>query len=254
MSSSVNRALDILELLSENSAGPRELGERLDVHRSTIVRLLHTLEERGYVRRLPDGKWSVGFQLVATGQRTLDTLDLREVARPHLALLGQKLGHTIHLASLVGHDVIYVDKVEGLGSVRMRSRVGGKAFAHTAGVAKAVLAFAPEDIREAAMEDCEFERFTQTTITTPTELRSEFALIRERGYATDDGEAEDYINCVAVPIFGMDHTVVGGLSVTALRALAPLDQLTSQVDLVLSTRDSISADLGLVGRAAATPA
>ena len=244
MSSSVSRALDIIEMLSETSQGPRELSERLDVHRSTVVRLLHTLESRGYVRRLPNGKWGVGFQLVATSQRTLDAIDLREVARPHLVELSQSLGHTIHLATLMGHDVVYIDKVEGLGSVRMHSRVGGKAYAHTAGVAKAVLAFAPTDVREAAIEACTFEHFTDTTITSPEALRAEFETIRHRGYAVDDGEAEDYINCVAVPIFGLDGAVAGGLSVTAVRSLAPLASLESQIGVIAEARDAISSDLG----------
>ena len=244
MSTSVNRALDIIEMLSENSQGPRELSERLDVHRSTVVRLLHALETRGYVRRLPDGKWGVGFQLVATSQRTLDAIDLREVARPQLIELSQRLGHTIHLATLMGHDVVYIDKVEGLGAVRMHSRVGGKAYAHTAGVAKATLAFAPAGVREAAIEACTFERFTDTTITTPEALRAEFARVRQRGYAVDDREAEEYINCVAVPIFGMDGTVTGGLSVTAVRSLAPLASLEAQIDVIIEARDAICAQLG----------
>lgn len=246
MSSSVNRALDIIEMLSESSQGPRELSERLDVHRSTIVRLLHSLESRGYARRLPSGKWGVGFQLIATSQRALDGIDLREVARPHLVELGQSMGHTIHLATLAGHDVMYIDKVDGLGSVRMQSRVGAKAYAHTAGVAKAILAFAPAAVREAAIESCTYERFTDTTITSPEALRAEFARVRDRGYAVDDGEAEDYINCVAVPIFGMDGTVAGGLSVTALRSLAPLASLESQIGIITEARDAISADLGHV--------
>ncbi|MGW2126172.1 IclR family transcriptional regulator [Streptomyces sp. SM1] len=244
MSSSVNRALDIIEMLSESSQGPRELSERLNVHRSTIVRLLHTLESRGYVRRLPNGKWGGGFALVATSQRTLDAIDIREVARPHLAELGSALGHTIHLATLMGHEVVYIDKVEGLGAVRMQSRVGGKANAHTAGVAKAILAFAPADIRDAAIEACTFERYSETTITTPQNLAAELERVRERGWAIDDGEAEDYINCVAVPIFGLDGAVAGGLSVTAVKSLAPLAALEAQMPRIQRARDAISAELG----------
>jgi len=244
VSSSVNRALDIVEMLAESSQGPRELSERLDVHRSTIVRLLHTLESRGYVRRLPKGKWGVGFQLVATSQRTLDAIDLREVARPHLVELSHSLGHTIHLATLMWTDVVYIDKVEGFGSVRMRSRVGLKAFGHATGVAKAILAFAPPDVRNAAVESCAYERFTDRTITTPDALRAELERVRVRGWAVDDCEAEDYINCVAVPIFGMDGAVVGGLSVTAVKSLAPLATLEAQIGAITDARDAISVELG----------
>ncbi|MEJ1154658.1 IclR family transcriptional regulator [Microbacterium marmarense] len=244
MSSSTDRALDILELLSQRPRGPRELGEDLEVHRSTIVRLLHSMEERGYVRRLGDGLWGIGFQLVALGQRTLDSIDIREVARPHLAALSEEMGHTIHVAALVGADVVYVDKIEGLGSVKMQSRVGAKAFAHTAGVAKAVLAFAPKAVQEEAIASCTFERFTHTTITDRDSLLEEFDRIRNRGWAVDDGEAEDYINCIAVPIFGMHGAVRGGMSVTAVRSLAPVSVLERQVSKVQEVAAAISSDLG----------
>lgn len=240
----MSRALDILDLLSERPRGPRELGEELDVHRSTVVRLLHPMEERGYVRRLGNGTWGIGFQLVAVGQRTLDSIDIREVARPHLTALSESLGHTIHVAALVSSDIVYVDKIEGLGSVKMKSRVGAKAFAHTAGVAKAILAFAPEKIRDAALESCTFEKFTNTTITSKEQLLADFERIRNRGWAIDDGEAEDYINCIAVPIFGMGGVVRGGISVTAVKALATVSILERQVATLQEVAAAISADLG----------
>lgn len=240
----MSRALDILDLLSERPRGPRELGEELDVHRSTVVRLLHPMEERGYVRRLGNGTWGIGFQLVAVGQRTLDSIDIREVARPHLTALSESLGHTIHVAALVSSDIVYVDKIEGLGSVKMKSRVGAKALAHTAGVAKAILAFAPEEIRDAALKSCTFEKFTNTTITSKEQLLADFERIRNRGWAIDDGEAEDYINCIAVPIFGMGGVVRGGISVTAVKALATVSILERQVATLQEVAAAISADLG----------
>ncbi|WP_353827696.1 IclR family transcriptional regulator [Agromyces sp. SYSU T0242] len=244
MSTSTNKALDIIELLSQRPRGPRELGEALDVHRSTIVRLLHSMESRGFVRRMPDGTWGVGFHLVAIGQRALDGIDLRTVARPSLEELSDDLGHTIHLAALVGSDVVYVDKIEGLGAVRMQSRVGAKALAHTAGVAKAILAFAPEKVQDAAIANCGFERFTRTTITDEAGLRAEFARIRERGWAVDDGEAEDYINCIAVPVFGMDGSVQGGISVTAVKSLAALTVLEREMPKLRAVGERISHELG----------
>ncbi|MDZ8275275.1 IclR family transcriptional regulator [Microbacterium aquimaris] len=251
MSTSTNKALDIIELLSQRPRGPRELSEALDVHRSTVVRLLHSMEPRGFVRRAAGGSWAVGFRLVAIGQHALDDIDLRSVARPSLEVLSEELGHTLHLAALVGSDVVYVDKLDGIGAVRMKSRVGAKALVHTAGVAKAVLAFAPEATRQAAMESCDFERFTDTTITDADALSAEYAAIRERGWAVDDGEAEDFINCVAVPIFGMDGAVQGGISLTAVRSLAPLEVLTGYVEKLQTVADRISRELGAAPRSPA---
>lgn len=249
MSTSLDRALDVLALISTRPQGPAELGEKLGVHRSTIVRILQTLEARSYARRLATGKWGLGFGLIAMGQSALERIDVREVARPHLVALGAELGHTIHLASLNGSEVVYVDKVEGRGAMKMQSRIGGRALVHTAGVAKAILAYAPEPVRAAALSSCSFERFTATTITSQAELVLEFDRIVERGWAVDDGEAENYINCVALPIFGNDGSVVAGLSVTALKALAPLSVLEGHIGRIRNARDCISVELGWQGAA-----
>ena len=250
MSTSVDRALDILDTIALTPMRPGELGEKCGVHRSTVVRLLQTLEARGYARRLPSGEWGIGFGLIASGQRALDSIDIREIARRHVVELGNEFGHTIHLAGLMGTDVVYLDKIEGIGAVKMASRIGGKALIHTAGVSKAILAFAPEQVRAAAVAGCTFERYTPTTITSPEAFNTELEGIADRGWAIDNGEAEDYINCVAVPIFGNDGSVVAGLSVTALTAISPLGALEARIDRVLQAGAAISADLGWTGEVA----
>jgi DNA-binding IclR family transcriptional regulator len=244
MSQSLDRAIDILERLVVGPQRLGELSELLNVHRSTALRLLQTMEVRGYARRMSSGEWGIGFGLITTGQRALDAIDIRAVAREHLVSLRDELGHTIHLAALVGSDVIYVDKVEGIGAVRMQSRVGMRALAHTAGIAKAMLAFAPPLVQSAAVASCSFERYSHTTITSPAALSAEFDRIVTRGWAVDDGEFEEYINCVAFPIFDNLGAVVAGLSVTALKAIAPIEVLEMHISRIQKTRDAISAELG----------
>lgn len=254
MTTSVDRALDILDTIAVTPMRPGELGEKLGVHRSTVVRLLQSLEGRGYARRLPSGEWGIGFALIAGAQRALDSIDVRETARRHVVALGTELGHTIHLAGLVGAEIVYLDKVEGVGAVKMASRIGGKALIHTAGVSKAILAFAPADVRAAAVASCGFERYTPTTITSPADFAVELDGVVRRGWAIDKGEAEDYINCVAAPIFGNDGSVVAGLSVTALTAIAPLGTLEAKIDRVLEAAAAISGELGWAGSGSAVGA
>lgn len=249
MATSIERALDVIELIAAERQGISDLSAKLGVHRSTVLRLVQTLEARGFARRSPDGKWGIGFGLVAIGQGELDRLDLREVAHQHLIELSHELGHTVHLASLVGHNVVYIDKVDGGSPVKLQSRVGGRALVHTAGVAKAALAYASDVVRAAAIETCTFERFTPTTISSAGALLAELDRIRERGWARDNAEAESFINCVALPIFGSDGKVVGGMSVTAVKALAPLPALEGHLERIAATRDAICAELGYVGAA-----
>jgi DNA-binding IclR family transcriptional regulator len=244
MTQTVDRAIDIIEFIAEK---PRSLGEiavRQEVHKSTALRLLQTLESRGFARRDSKGLYVIGFSMIAASQRALDALDIYGAAHPHLVALSAELGHTLHLGQLVGDEVLYVDKIEGRGAVKMYSRVGGTAVVQTSGVGKAILAFLEEPLRARVLEKVSYEAYTQTSITTPEELALELERTRERGWAEDEGEFEAEINCVAVPIGNGQGLVRNAISLTALRALSSLDALRRCVPVLVATATEISRDCG----------
>ncbi|MGA2528764.1 MAG: IclR family transcriptional regulator [Acidimicrobiales bacterium] len=244
MTQTVDRAIDIIEFIAEK---PRSLGEiatRQRVHKSTALRLLQTLESRGFARRDSKGLYLIGFSMIAASQRALDALDTYGAAHPHLVNLSAELGHTLHLGQLVGDEVLYVDKVEGRGAVKMYSSVGGTAVVQTSGVGKAILAFVEEPLRQRLLEQVTYEAYTQTSITTPEELAVELERTRERGWAEDNGEFEAEINCVAVPIRNGQGLVRNAISLTALCALCSLEALRSCVPVLVATATEISRDCG----------
>ena len=77
-----------------------------------------------------------------------------------------------------------------------------------------------------------------------SEFLAELGATRERGYAVDDGEFEDYVNCVAAPVRDASGQTVAAVSVTALKARADLTALRDLVPALLGTADSISKELG----------
>ncbi|MEK8170077.1 IclR family transcriptional regulator [Streptomyces sp. M19] len=221
MSQTVARAIDIIRFVSDRSRTLGEVAERLGVHKSTALRLLQTLEDSGFVRRLPEGGYGMGFELIALGQMALDQVEARSLAHPVLQRLSERYGHTVHLGELVGDRIVYVDKVDGRGSVAMGSRIGLPALTHTAGVAKIITAYQDEPTRARILDAATFESYTPTTITSRAALEREIERARENGWAEDNGEHEDYINCVALPVFDARGRVTHGISITALSAVAP---------------------------------
>lgn len=241
MSQSVQRAAQVLRVLA---GGPHSLAAVPEVHKSTVLRLLCSLEEVGFARRDPAGRWAVGFGLVEVGQQALRDLDLYAVARPHLLALGAEIGHTIHLAQFVDGAFVYLDKVEGRGAVLLESRIGAEVLGHTAGLAKIVMALGPEHVRRAILASADYRRYTGHTLTTPARLLAEVEAAAERGWGEDRGEYEDYINCVAVPIRDRHGEVTAGLSLTALRAILPLAELRGLVPRLTNVADRISREIG----------
>ncbi|MCA2225184.1 IclR family transcriptional regulator [Nonomuraea aurantiaca] len=249
MSQTVARAIDIIGFVSVRHRTLGEIAEHLGVHKSTALRLLQTLEEGGFVRRVPGSAYGMGFQLIALGQLALDQVEARSLAHPILSQLSERYGHTVHLGELAGDQVVYVDKIDGRGSVAMGSRIGLPAQAHTAAVAKVILAYQDDRTRARVLEPAAFTRFTPTTITDADAFEADLALTRERGWAEDDGEHEDYINCLALPVFDARGKVTHGISITALRAVAPLEQLRAHIDEFRQAAHKISKTLGWTGDA-----
>ncbi|PDQ34504.1 MAG: hypothetical protein B5766_11300 [Candidatus Lumbricidophila eiseniae] len=244
MSQSLDRAISIIMECSTGSKGLGELAETLDVHRSTVLRLLQTMEARDFMRRRGDGSWTLGFGLAGVAVTALEGIEIRGIAQPWLRRLSREFGHTIHLAELNDDEIVYIDKVEGRRAVRMHSRIGTVVQVHTAGVAKAVLAFSQEPVRDRVLESATFERFTSKTITTADDYRRALGEVRERGWAEDDGEFEDYINCIAVPVFDAGGDARAAISLTALRAIEPLSSLRRHLPRLREAARDISIQLG----------
>jgi len=242
MAQTVSNAIEILEFVS---AGPHTLGEvarLLDVHRSTALRLLQTLTTGGLTRRLPDGRYGIGYRLVGLAQHARDQFDLQARAHPHLTTLSGISGFTTHLAALEGVDIVYIDKVEPEGSVRLYSEIGKPVPLHTASAAKAVLANLPRERTLELLDGWEYTSYTSTTITSQDALLGELDRTQKRGWAVDDGEFEDFVNCIAYPIREESGQVIGAVSITALRVISDLAKLEILVPDLIRTSEAISRE------------
>jgi DNA-binding IclR family transcriptional regulator len=244
MAQSVDRALEILSLVSEQPQTLKTLSDHLEVHKSTALRLAQSLERAGLVSRRSDGAYTIGRQLLSIAATALASLDIRDVARPHLAALNRSFSHTVHLASLVGNEVVYVDKFEGTAKIQMYSRIGRTTPLHASGVGKVILAYRSESELAQLLKGLEYQQYAPDTITSEAELRRDLELIRERGYAVDRGEFETLIHCVAAPVRGIDGTVTSAMSMSVPKMLLDFDGLMALVPELVATADAISRDYG----------
>ncbi|GAA1211993.1 IclR family transcriptional regulator [Rhodoglobus aureus] len=243
MSQSVRRAARIIDSIARRPASVSELAEEFEVHRSTMFREVQSLEEVGYLRKRKNGHYVLGLHLMALSHLAAESLDLKEIAHDRLVQLHRTVGNTIHLAAVVDQSIVYVDKVEDTSGVRMYSRIGSAVRPYCSGVGKAILAELPANDRDAVLNGVVWQKFTDKTLTTREELDAELAKVSARGWAVDDGEFEDFVNCVAVPIRS-SAGVVGALSITAIRMVADLNSLKSHLPLLQSVAREISAELG----------
>lgn len=243
MSRSVKRAARIVDSIAAGPKTVAQLAMEFELHRSTMFRELQSLEEVGYARRRKDGTYALGLRLVALAQASLDGIELRAAAEGCARRLQRRVGHTVHVAELMDSSIVYVVKIEDAGGVRMYSRVGAPVHPTCSAAGKAVLANIDAERRDAVLAGTTWTKHTASSITSRQALDAELDDIAGRGWACDDGEFEDFVNCVAVPIHS-SAGVVGALSLTAIRMRENLEQLENRIPMLEKTAAQISRELG----------
>lgn len=243
MSATLARALEVLEVLAARPRSLVELVELFDAHRTTLLRQLRTLEQAGAVLARDDGSYAVGPRIIGIATHALDTFELRPIAHAPLRRLQETVGNTVHLAQLVDGRILYVDKVDDSSGVRMHSRVGRFVIPQASGVGKAILSLLDAAQRDQVLAETSWEAYTSRTITSRAGLDTELDEVRERGYAFDDGEFEDFVTCIAVPFANDARTLVGAISITALRPQKDLKYLTSLLPDLQAAVDDITRQL-----------
>lgn len=245
MSQTVGKALRILELLGEGELRLVDISERLGEHKSTVLRLLATLEAHGFVQQEEGSKrYSVGLKVLQLASQALTGVDLRGAAQEVLYELSDLTGETVHLGIYDEPQIVYIDKRESSYPIRMYSRVGARAECYCTGVGKAIIAFLAEAQLNRYMDTVTFTQYTPQTIANVGDLRDEVERIRARGYALDEQEHEEGVRCIAAPIFGFDDRVAGAVSVAAPAFRKSAEETEALAPSLLEGARRISMNLG----------
>lgn len=247
---SVSKALHILDCFSDvdHAMSLSELARRAELPKSTAFRLLAYLEEAGYVIRNAK-MYRVGSKLFELGSRTnlCSTGGIRDIANPYLSDLHVRTGYVVHLAEMIGTDVMYLDKMQGHRSPTTPTRVGGRFNATCCALGKAMLANS-DNLTVADALRTGLPKRTAYSIGEPGRLIRELQLIRHNGVAFDREEAALGLVCVAAPIM-FQGSAVAAISVSG--ATTQFDP-RAVAGLVQKSADRIAEQYGLTQRQAAT--
>ena len=244
---SVLRALTVLDVLAQEGRemGVVDLGRRVQLHVSTVHRLLATLIAGGYVQQDPEtGRYALSGKIHQLAQASLGWRDLRRVSRPHLERLAKVSGETANLVVLEKNEACYLDKVESPQSLKFLIRIGHRAPLYCTAVGKILLSYLPEEDTEEFLSRVTLVPHTRSTITSRPQLRRELTKVAAHGFAVDREECEKGASCLAVPI--RDHT---GRVVAALGISGPTVRMTDRriselVPVMLEEGRRVSAGLG----------
>ncbi|HHY42106.1 MAG TPA: IclR family transcriptional regulator [Thermoanaerobacterales bacterium] len=247
---SVRRAMMILEELAteKEGLGVTELAKRINLHKSTVHRMLTTLLNQGYVEQtVSSDKYRLGMKLLFLGGAILERMDIRREAHDLLKELSEKVNETVHLVVPDGYRAIYIDKLDSNKTIRMYSQIGRIAPLHASAVGKVILAFSEESFIHKVIEKG-LTRFSAKTITEPKKLMEHLKKIRELGFAVDDEENEEGIRCVAAPIFDYTGKVIGAISVSGPTVTVTQEKIKEISESVVDCAKKISQRMGWKGK------
>jgi IclR family transcriptional regulator, KDG regulon repressor len=244
---SVERTLDILEALAETGeVGIAQLSSQVGLHVSTVHRLLSTLISRGYVRQNTEtGRYLLGLKVLDVASAVRDHLDMRMEALPVLRNLMKKSGETANLGVRDRRHLVYIEQASSPGRLlRMFVQVGGRAPLHSTASGKVLLAHLPASELQELLSDYILPPNASRTIVDRSVLLAELEEVRRQGYATDYGEQEEGVNCIAGPV--LDHTgrVVAAISISGPWIRISPERVSELVPLVLEACDALSMALG----------
>lgn len=235
-----DRVLAVLRELALRPAGVAldELSRALDSPKPTVHRALVALRRAGFAAQNGRGQYQLGDEFLRLAFANHEARPDHLRVQPILEALAERHGETAHYAILDGRWVVYRSKVDpSSGAVKLTSTIGGRNPAHCTAVGKLLLSYLLTDDEAVAdwLAEAPLTARTPRTTTGASEFCAELALIRKRGYGTDDQENEQGVNCLALPLFLSSPTVPSGaVSISALAYRTPLSTLVADLDAIRS--------------------
>jgi len=212
---SVQRAARILRAVSSSgrAVGVSELSRHLDLPKSTVFRIVLTLESEGLLQRVDGDRYRVGVLAFEIGCAYATRLDLESAFRRIARQLVRDHNETVQLAILAGRDILYIGREECSQPVRLVSTLGARLPAHATGLGKALLAALPEAELETLYPDGRLPQLTPNTLSSLPALLAELDRTRQRGWAHDREEAALGLQCVGSAIRNGDGPAVAAISI-----------------------------------------
>ncbi len=247
-SQSLERGLAVLSMFRPDRAalGISELARELGLTRSTTHRYVATLASLRYLEQdSTTRKYRLGPRVLDLGFSTLGSLELREIAAPHLRQLTDTTGHTSNLAIRDDTDVILIDRVRGRPGryhhLEFTLHTGSRIPAYCSATGKALLAFLPPAELGRLLKRMDLVQRGPRTLTGKKALLASLEQVRRTGLATNDEELESALRSIAAPVRSHSGEVVAAVNVAIPWSPAAMSELVSELGpTVRATADKIA--------------
>ncbi|MFS1514370.1 IclR family transcriptional regulator [Chengkuizengella sp. SCS-71B] len=226
----VDRALDILLCFTDEiDLGLTEIAEKTGLHKSTVFRLLASLEGKGFViRDSVTEKYRLGFRIWELSANLSQSDDPGTLLLPEMERLRDILGETISLYIRDGNERIRIQAVQSKHSIRRVAPIGARLPLYVGASSKILIAFADIDTQENMIQ--EWRELIDISA-----YKDQIADIQKVGYATSIEEREPGVAAVSAPIFNRSHQLVAALSVSGPVNRLTLENMKEHAGIMIET-------------------
>jgi IclR family transcriptional regulator, pca regulon regulatory protein len=249
LSQSLERGLAVLCAFTPDrpALGISELARDLALTRSTTHRYVATLASLGFLDQdASTRKYRLGPRVLDLGFSVLGSLELREIAAPHLRHLTDSTGHTSNLAIRDDTDVILIDRVRGRPGryhhLEFTLHVGSRIPAYCSATGKVLLASLPRPDLEQLLDRIDLLQRGPRTLTSKRALLAELDQVRRTGIAVNDEELESALRSIAAPVRARSGEVVAAINVAIPWSPVTMTELVNRLGpIVQATASEIAA-------------
>jgi IclR family KDG regulon transcriptional repressor len=241
----VDRALSLLEVLAEHPGlGVTEIAQLTGNTKSLVFRLIYTLEQRGYVIKDPASRtYTLGYRPLYLAAHAQEQLSLIHIANPFVDALAERSGENVVLLVRDGTASVCLAVRRSPHQGQIYAQVGRRGPLHVGGGPKVLLAFAPDEVREAVLT-APLPRYTERTVTDPAQLEALLANIRRTGVNESHGDLDRDAFSFAAAVYGRSGEVVAALSVAGLASRLDDGRAETYRRLARDTARRLSEALG----------
>jgi IclR family transcriptional regulator, KDG regulon repressor len=242
----VERALQIMGCFNDENPerGISDIAQVVGLHKATAHRIVTTLVNFGYLERADDGqKYRLGMELANLGFKVIRRMDLRREALPYMKQLVEEWDETCDLSLYDQGRVFYIEVFRGHRALTIAAAVGQRLPPHCTASGKLFLAYLPPAELDVILSQ-PLEAYTEKTITSPDELRTNLKNIRKQGYAVDFEEFEEGICAIAAPIFNRSGNVIAALGSPSPTSRITPEQIVQIAESFKQAARAISRRMG----------
>lgn len=246
----LEKGLLVMELLATHKNGLTlsEIIEVLSITKTTAFRIVNTLIFKNYLQKNETTKKvTLTRKLLTLGMSAMNEQSIAEVAIDVMRALRDEIKESVMLGIVLGDKGTILEQVPSSYPVKLFVEQGTQFCLHSSVGGKSILAYLPEKKRNEIVKAIELGAFTENTITSKEVFKEHLKQVKKVGYAVDNGEDIQGINCVGAPIFNEKGYPVAAIWITAPHGRLPSKDFEEKGKVIMEYAHHISLKLGFVG-------